>query len=118
MARGAVAQIFTPGAPISGHVCGLVMSPLDENPAIPEPSCSRAATPITRGILAYGFVCKSLPSPPELPAANTETTLLSYCKFRTACEMALDGSYSEPELPHEFDVTRIFSGFASGLELS
>ena len=84
VARGAVAHISTPGAPMSGHVCGFVMSPLDEKSAIPEPSCSSAATPITKGILAYGFVCKSLPSPPEFPAANTDTTLLSYCKLKTA----------------------------------
>ena len=69
--------MLTPGAPMSGHVCGFDMSPLEEKSAIPLPSCSSAATPITNGMFEYGFVCKSEPSPPELPAANTETTLFS-----------------------------------------
>ena len=52
VALGAVAQIFLPGAPTSGHVCCWVFHPLLENEVTELPSCVSAATEIADGVLA------------------------------------------------------------------
>src|SRR6266852_3004722 len=76
--------------------------PREEKPASP-PSLVPAATPITHGAVAYGFMV-SLPGP-EFPAANTTTILLS-----CACLLAIViGSFKSkaPWVPHELEITRM-----------
>ena len=81
VARGAVAQMFLPGAPISGQVCCWVVHPLLENEVTAFPSCTSAATEIAEGVFAYMLVLRSSsdshPLPPLFEAANITATSLS-----------------------------------------
>ena len=52
VALGAVAQMFLPGAPTSGHVCCWVFQPLLEKEVTELPSCVSAATDIADGVFA------------------------------------------------------------------
>src|SRR5690242_11208658 len=76
--------------------------PRDEKLAKP-PSLVPAATPITHGGVAFGFMV-FLPGP-ELPAANTTMILRSWADLLAM----LIGSFGSnaPVLPHEFEIMRM-----------
>src|SRR5260370_27438474 len=95
--RGAVMV----GALLSAAAGCALRTPRDEKLARP-PSFVPAATPITQGALAYGFMV-SLPGP-EFPAANT-TTMFRSCACLLAMLMGSLGS-NAPVPPQEFEMMR------------